>query len=149
MLKLRRWFLFNIIFLTAKHSLQKRLHLLCTLIWQESIRYDQYTMHKNWLFAIGMVFGWTFTAWSQHLPGASMGNYAGTNALYHNPAFVADSRYRVYVNVAATQLYTANNHVRYEAPFSFFNLLTAPISKPQPIPGGLPLGVRPSSRVMA
>ncbi|KAA6430352.1 hypothetical protein FEM33_25435 [Dyadobacter flavalbus] len=85
-------------------------------------------MHRNWLLALGMVFGWALTGWSQHLPGASMGNYAGTNALYHNPAFVADSRYRAYIHVAATQIYTANNHVRYEAPFSFFNLLTNTVS---------------------
>jgi hypothetical protein len=57
-----------------------------------------------------------------------MGNFAGTNALYHNPAFVADSRYSVYVNVVGTQFYTANNHVKYEAPYSFLSLITNTVS---------------------
>jgi hypothetical protein len=69
------------------------------------------------------------TARSQHLQGVAMGNYAGTNALYHNPAFVADSRYSVYANAVGAQFYTATNHVRYDAPFSFLALLTNTVSK--------------------
>ncbi len=61
---------------------------------------------------------------AQHLPGVVMENYAGTQALYHNPAFVADSRYSVFVNVVGAQFYTANNHVKYNAPFSFLKLIT-------------------------
>ncbi|PWJ54296.1 hypothetical protein CLV98_11858 [Dyadobacter jejuensis] len=64
---------------------------------------------------------------SQHLPGAAMDNYAGTQALYHNPAFVADSRYAVHANLVGTQFYTANNHVRYAAPYSFLNLITGTV----------------------
>lgn len=58
------------------------------------------------------------------MPGISMGNYAGTQALYHNPAFVADSRYSVHVNLIGTQLYLANNHIKYNAPYSFLSLMT-------------------------
>ena len=61
---------------------------------------------------------------SQHLPGAAMGNYAGTQALYHNPAFVADSRYGVHANLVGAQMYLANNHIKYDAPYSFLSLLT-------------------------
>lgn len=61
---------------------------------------------------------------SQHMPGVAMGNFAGTHALYHNPAFAADSRYSVYVNFVGSQFYTANNHVKYDAPFSFLSLIT-------------------------
>lgn len=61
---------------------------------------------------------------AQHLPGVAMGNYAGTQALYHNPAFVADSRYSVHVNLLGTQAYLANNHVKYNAPYSFLSLMT-------------------------
>ncbi|CAG5005193.1 hypothetical protein DYBT9275_03534 [Dyadobacter sp. CECT 9275] len=65
---------------------------------------------------------------SQHLPGVAMGNYAGTNALYHNPAFVADNRYGVSINLVGTQFYTANNHVKWDAPFSFLSLITNTVS---------------------
>lgn len=61
---------------------------------------------------------------SQHLPGVAPGNYAGTQALYHNPAFVADSRYSVHVNLVGAQAYLANNHIKYNAPYSFLSLLT-------------------------
>ncbi|WP_247234172.1 DUF5723 family protein [Telluribacter sp. SYSU D00476] len=61
---------------------------------------------------------------AQHMPGAAMSNYAGTQALYHNPAFVADSRYSVFLNLAGAQLYMAGNHAKYNAPFSIASLLT-------------------------
>ncbi len=61
---------------------------------------------------------------AQHLPGVAMENYAGTQALYHNPAFVADSRYKVHVNLVGVSLYEANNHIRYNAPYSFLSLMT-------------------------
>ncbi|MHA4742458.1 DUF5723 family protein [Dyadobacter sp. MSC1_007] len=81
-------------------------------------------MLKSWLSIFGLVVGVTFSALSQHVPGVAMSNFAGTNALYHNPAFVTDSRYSLYVNLVGTQFYTANNHVRYEAPYSFLSLIT-------------------------
>ncbi|MCF2491973.1 DUF5723 family protein [Dyadobacter chenhuakuii] len=85
-------------------------------------------MFKYSLPAIALILGLAQAAKAQHLPGVAMGNYAGTNALYHNPAFVADSRYSFYVNVVGTQFYTANNHVRYEAPYSFLSLVTNTVS---------------------
>ncbi|WP_229248508.1 DUF5723 family protein [Dyadobacter sandarakinus] len=69
-----------------------------------------------------VVPGWQ--VWAQHLPGIAMSNYAGINALYHNPAFVADSRYNVHVNVAGAQMYVGNNYVKYGAPFSMFAYIT-------------------------
>jgi hypothetical protein len=83
-------------------------------------------MGKNLLVPVLMFL--YFQAVSQHLPGVAMGNYAGTNALYHNPAFVADSRFSVFANVVGTQLYTANNHVKYHAPYSFLALITNTVS---------------------
>ncbi|MCF2488209.1 DUF5723 family protein [Dyadobacter sp. CY347] len=85
-------------------------------------------MFKYSLPVIALILALAQAAKAQHLPGVAMGNYAGTNALYHNPAFVSDSRYSFYVNVVGTQFYTANNHVRYEAPYSFLNLLTNTVS---------------------
>ncbi len=70
----------------------------------------------------------SLTTKSQHLQGVAMGNYAGTNALYHNPAFVADSRYSIFANVVGAQLYTATNHVRYDAPYSFLGLISNTVS---------------------
>lgn len=53
-----------------------------------------------------------------------MSNYAGTQALYHNPAFVADSRYSVFLHLGGAQVYMAGNHAKYGAPFSIASLLT-------------------------
>ncbi|MCE6990770.1 DUF5723 family protein [Dyadobacter sp. CY323] len=85
-------------------------------------------MRKNYFLVILLILGLVLKAESQHMPGVSMSNFAGTNALYHNPAFVADSRYSVYVNLVGTQFYTANNHVKYEAPYSFLSLITNTVS---------------------
>jgi hypothetical protein len=70
----------------------------------------------------------SFITQAQHLPGIAMGNYSGTNALFHNPAFVSDSRFSVYGNLVGVQLYAANNHVQYNAPFSSIELLTKQVS---------------------
>ena len=69
-----------------------------------------------WMTALGLS--------AQHLPSIATGNYAGTHALYHNPALVADSRYSVYVNVVGTQNYIANNHVKWDVDYSFLKLIT-------------------------
>lgn len=70
----------------------------------------------------------SFTSPAQHLPGIAMSNYAGPNALYHNPAFVTDNRYSVSINLVGAQMYTANNHVRYAAPYSFLSMITNTVS---------------------
>ncbi len=61
---------------------------------------------------------------AQYLQGVAMGNYAGTNSLYHNPAFVADSRYSVFANLAGFNYYVGNNHVKWDAPYSFASFMT-------------------------
>lgn len=81
-------------------------------------------MHKILLLVYIIMISSYSRAVSQHLPGVSMGNYAGTNALYQNPAFVSDNRYSVYATLVGTQFYTANNHVKYAAPYSFLGLIT-------------------------
>lgn len=65
---------------------------------------------------------------AQHMPGAAMGNYAGTHTLYHNPAFVSDTRYSVFANIASTNLGVGNNHVRYDFPYSFLGLITGTVA---------------------
>lgn len=85
-------------------------------------------MSKIWLLVGGLILGISSTVFAQHLQGIAMGNYSGTQALYHNPAFVADSRYSVYVNLVGTQFYTANSGVRYNAPYSFLSLITNQVS---------------------
>ncbi len=81
-------------------------------------------MFKKSLLVAGILLGLSTTGWSQFMQGIAMGNYSGTQALYHNPAFVADSRYSVYVNFVGAGLYTANSGVRYNAPYSFLSLIT-------------------------
>jgi hypothetical protein len=85
-------------------------------------------MFKKLLLVAGILQGLSTIGFSQHLQGIAMGNYSGTQALYHNPAFVADSRYSVYVNLVGTQFYTANSGVRYNAPYSFLGLITNQVS---------------------
>lgn len=99
---------------------------LCNRVMKTGNLRSYRSMRKN-LYFIVLVF-LSLGARSQHLQGVAMGNYAGTNALYHNPAFVADSRYSIFANAAGLQFYTANNHVRYNAPYSFLGLITNTVS---------------------
>lgn len=85
-------------------------------------------MHKSLPLVLVIFLSSYLTSRSQHLQGVAMGNYSGINSLYHNPAFVLDNRYSVYVTGVGTQFYTANNHVRYDAPYSFLSLITNTVS---------------------
>ena len=62
--------------------------------------------------------------YAQQWLGISGSNYAGTNSVYNNPANLADSRYKMYVNVVGNDLFFANNYVGWNAPYSVFQLLT-------------------------
>jgi hypothetical protein len=66
-------------------------------------------------------FTYTFCQ-CQHLLGISNSNYAGTQGIYMNPASIAQSPYKVYVNVLAVQGHFSNNFFRYEAPYSLLRV---------------------------
>ncbi len=74
-------------------------------------------------FILIMIVPWLQVR-AQHMQGISLSNYAGTNSLYHNPAFVADSRYSVFGNLVGVNYYVGNNHVKWDAPFSFMAFVT-------------------------
>lgn len=61
---------------------------------------------------------------AQHWLGIASGNYAGTNALYQQPAQAADSRYKVFVNLVGVDSYMLTNYMRYSAPYSLLRLMT-------------------------
>ena len=66
----------------------------------------------------------TFKTQAQQWLGISGSNYAGTNSIYNNPANITDSRYRLYVNLVANDIFITNNYVGYNAPYSMLKLLT-------------------------
>jgi hypothetical protein len=66
----------------------------------------------------------TFPTFAQQWLGISGSNYAGTNSVYNNPANLADSRYKLYVNLVGNDLFFANNYVGWNAPYSLIQLLT-------------------------
>ena len=73
-------------------------------------------------------FLWTTSAsLAQNLLGISTSNYGGTNRLYINPAFAADSPQDIYLNALTGNVHVNNNHVRYQAPFSLLRLLTGAV----------------------
>ena len=64
------------------------------------------------------------TGYAQQWLGISGSNYAGTNSVYNNPANLADSRYKLYINLVGNDLFFANNYVGWNAPYSVLQLLT-------------------------
>lgn len=64
------------------------------------------------------------SAQAQQWLGISGSNYAGTHAIYNNPANVSDSRYKLYGNLIGNDIFISNNYIGYNAPYSMFKLFT-------------------------
>ncbi|MES2516466.1 MAG: DUF5723 family protein [Bacteroidota bacterium] len=62
--------------------------------------------------------------YAQQWLGISSSNYAGTQSVYNNPANLSDSRYKLYVNLVANDVFLSNNYVGWNAPYSILALLT-------------------------
>lgn len=61
---------------------------------------------------------------SQQWLGISPSNYAGTYGIYTNPANVADSRYKIFLNLAGANIDIVNNYAAWNAPYSIVGLVT-------------------------
>ncbi len=70
-----------------------------------------------------------YVASSQQYLGIIGSNYAGTNAVYANPANMVDSRHKVFVNLGAADMFLGNNAVRWTAPYSFAKLTSGLVLK--------------------
>lgn len=78
-----------------------------------------------------------FRAFPQQWLGISASNYSGTYGMYNNPANVADTHYKVFVNLAGGNIDFVNNYVKWDAPYSLFGLLTNTVSNKNRAPNGL------------
>ena len=57
--------------------------------------------------------------------GISASNYAGTNSLYSNPSFIADSRHGFFLSLFSTEAGATNNYLRFDGPSSLFRMVRA------------------------
>lgn len=72
---------------------------------------------------------WSLPTNAQQWLGISGSNYAGTNSVYNNPANLADSRYKLYINLVGNDVFFANNYVGWNAPYSVLKLLTNTVAQ--------------------
>jgi hypothetical protein len=79
-------------------------------------------MLKMRLFICFFLF--TYCSYSQQWLGISSSNYAGTYNIYSNPANIADSRYKFFMNIAGANTEIINNYVSWAAPYSLIGLAT-------------------------
>jgi Family of unknown function (DUF5723) len=75
---------------------------------------------------------------SQQWLGISSSNYAGTYSIYSNPANIADSRYKFFLNIAGANAEVINNYASWAAPYSFIGLSTNNVSDKYRAANGLP-----------
>lgn len=61
------------------------------------------------------------SSFSQEFPGYSMGNYSGIHGVYLQPASIADSRYKVDVNLIGMHLLMGNTYLNFDRKYSFEN----------------------------
>ncbi len=66
--------------------------------------------------------------YAQQWLGISSSNYAGTYSIYSNPANIADSRYKFFMNIAGANAEFINNYAAWAAPYSFIGLSTNTVS---------------------
>jgi hypothetical protein len=77
-----------------------------------------------------------FQTFSQQWLGISPSNYAGTYGIYTNPANVADSRYKFFLNLAGANVDIMNNYASWGAPYSILGLVTNTVSSKHRAPNG-------------
>lgn len=70
------------------------------------------------------LFFLSFNLNAQQWLGIATSNYAGTYSLYPNPANVADSRYKFFMNIAGGNAEVTNNYAAWAAPYSFIGMVT-------------------------
>ncbi|QKZ14241.1 DUF5723 family protein [Spirosoma sp. KUDC1026] len=85
---------------------------------------------------LGTMFLTTTAALAQNMLGISTSRYGGTNRLYINPALAADSPSEIYFNIGTVNGHLDNNYVRYQAPFSLFQLITGSVPPQYRKPNG-------------
>ena len=81
----------------------------------------------------------THASFSQQWLGISTSNYSGTYNLAANPANVADSRYKLFLNIAGGNVDFINTYARWSAPYSFLGLSTNSVPNRYRAPNGLPV----------
>ncbi|MFT4032992.1 MAG: DUF5723 family protein [Siphonobacter sp.] len=71
----------------------------------------------------------TWQTHAQNFMGISQSNYAGTNSVYVNPALLADSRYKFYINLGAVNVNVFNNYAKWVGPYKLTRLFLGGIPK--------------------
>ncbi len=64
-----------------------------------------------------LLFTLSFQLFAQTMRGMSQSNYSGIAGVHYNPALLADSRYKLFVNLFTVNVYTQNNFVNLETPY--------------------------------
>ncbi len=68
------------------------------------------------------------TGQAQGWVGLSASNYAGTNALAVNPSSIADSRYRLYLNVIGGDVNLYNNYLKIDPPYGLLAVVRGKVA---------------------
>ncbi|MBC8109747.1 MAG: hypothetical protein H7Y04_01665 [Verrucomicrobia bacterium] len=79
-------------------------------------------MTKKLFPALWLCFLSIQTLFAQYQLGLTTSGFGGTHLVYANPAFLANPRHHVYVNLASAQFGATNNYVRYEGGLKFGNI---------------------------
>ncbi|MFC5410008.1 DUF5723 family protein [Larkinella bovis] len=65
----------------------------------------------------------TTSVTAQNMLGVASSPYGGTQSMYLNPAFAADSKYGFYLNLVSGNAHLNNDYFRYQAPYSLTSLI--------------------------
>lgn len=82
-------------------------------------------MHFYRIFILFILYYTSVTlSFAQQWLGVNGSNYAGTNAIFNNPANVVDTRYSVFVNLIGADAFMSNNYIQWSGPYNYLALIT-------------------------
>lgn len=93
-------------------------------------------MKRSYLFLLLLIF--SFQGFSQYMRGMSASNYSGIAGIHFNPALLADSRYKLFVNLATVNVYAQNNYVNLSTPYKQIRVLNGKLDSADLDSNGVP-----------
>lgn len=78
----------------------------------------------------------TWVGYAQQWSGIQASNYAGTNVIYQNPARIADSRHKLYVNLVGNSFWITNSFFAWNRDFAYWAMFSGDVPDEYLTPSG-------------
>ena len=70
--------------------------------------------------------------------GITQSNFSGINGVHYNPAYLADNKYKIYVNLVDLNVYAQNNYVKLVTPYKQTKVISGKVDSTELDTNGVP-----------